>query len=469
MRALLAVTSLLISTSLLLIGHGMQLTLLPLRGSLNGLSEFTIGMSASCYFLGFVAGCLVIPRIIAKVGHIRSFAVLAAILTCALLTLEMLDSWAAWLLLRFLTGAMICGLYTVIESWLNDQATPESRGQVLAIYTFIVLMSMAVGQTMITVGPPGSSTPFMLAAIFLALAIVPVGLTSRLAPAPLESTRTRFSLLYRRSRSAFAGALVSGLVVGGFWSLGAVFAQRYSSSLSDVTWFITAAISGGALFQYPIGWLSDRVDRRLMMLALCVMGMVTSAAVAWSIGQPLHLAAVFMFGACTMPMYAISLAMAADNSSSSEFVEIGTSVLMLNALSAAVAPLLLGQIMTALNPAALFWASAVICGVFAIYVGLQCTSRSKVTVEEQTPFSAAGMEAAPTSFDLDPRGLDDEIGDLVPQDSGTNPEEVEEEEEEEEEEELEEMSPGSEQASEVYPQYPDHTEQPNANGGRPLT
>lgn len=430
MRTLLTLTSLLISTSLLLIGHGMQLTLLPLRGSINGLSEFAIGMSGSSYFLGFVAGCLVIPRIIAKVGHIRSFAVLTALLASALLGLEVLDSWAAWMLLRFVTGAMICGLYTVIESWLNDQTSSDSRGQVLAIYTFIALLSMALGQVMITVGPAASSAPFILATIFLTLAIVPVGLTSRLAPAPLESTRTRFSLLYKRSRSAFAGALVSGLVVGGFWSLGAVFAQRYSNSLSDVTWFISTAIFGGALFQYPIGWLSDRVDRRLMMLALCVLGALASAAVAWSIGHPLHLLAVFLFGASTMPMYAISLAMAADNSSSSEFVEIGTSVLMLNALSAAVAPLILGQVMTSIDPSALFWTSSGICAVFALYVGIQCTKRNRVSVDDQTPFSAASMESAPTSFDLDPRGPDDATGDLLPEHADGSYLEDEEEEEE---------------------------------------
>ncbi|GAB3269852.1 MFS transporter [Parahaliea aestuarii] len=417
MRTLMTVTSLLISTALLLIGHGIQITLLPLRGSIIGFSEFQVGMSASAYFLGFVGGALVIPRIIAKVGHIRSFAVLTAIFITALLGLEMLDSWGAWLVLRFITGAMICGLYTVIESWLNNQATPESRGQVLAIYTFIVLMSMAAGQGLINVGPVSEATPFMLAAVFLALAIVPVGLTSRLAPAPLESTRIRFSLLYQRSPSAFAGAILSGLVVGGFWSLGAVFAQRYSASLSDVTLFITVTIAGGALFQYPIGWLSDRVDRRRVMLSLCLFGALTAAAVAATVGTPWHLGAVFLFGACTMPMYAISLAMAADNSSSSEFVEIGTSVLMLNALCAAAAPLLLGQLMTALSPVALFWASSALCALFALYVGYQCTRRRQITVEEQTPFSAAGMEAAPTAFDLDPRGLEDEVGDLVPEEA----------------------------------------------------
>ncbi len=415
MRTLITLTSLLISTSLLLVGQGMQLTLLPLRATSNGLSDFLIGVSASAYFLGFVAGCLLIPRIIAKVGHIRSFAVLAAMMISAILSLEMLDGWLPWLLLRFLTGAVICGLYTVIESWLNDQTSAESRGQVLAIYTFIILASMALGQVLINVGPADSSTPFILAAVFMALAIVPVGLTSRLAPAPIESTRIRFSLLYRRSRAAFAGTLLSGLVVGSFWALGAVFARRYGSSMADVTWFITTGIAGGALFQYPIGWLSDRVDRRYVMVFLSVAAVLTSAAVALTVSHPLHLLAVFLFGAATMPLYAISLATAADNSSAEEFVEIGTSVLLLNALGAASAPVLLGQLMSLFDATALFWSFAALSALFSVYLTVQTRDKDQiVAVGDHVPFSAAAPEAAPTGFSLDPRGPEDAVGDLQP-------------------------------------------------------
>jgi MFS family permease len=418
MRTLLTLTSLLLSTCLLLVGQGMQLTLLPLRATTNGMSDFLIGVSASAYFLGFVAGCLLIPRIIAKVGHIRSFAVLTALMISAILTLEMLDGWLPWMILRFLTGAVICGLYTVIESWLNDQTNAASRGQVLAIYTFIILASMAVGQVLINVGPADSSTPFILAAIFMALAIVPVGLTSRLAPAPIESTRIRFSLLYERSRAAFAGTLLSGLIVGSFWALGAVFARRYGSSTADVTWFITAGIAGGALFQYPIGWLSDRIDRRYVMVFLSVAAVVASAAVALTVTREGHLVAVFLFGAVTMPMYAISLATAADNSSAEEFVEIGTSVLLLNALGAASAPILLGQLMSLFDATALFWSFAALSALFSVYLALQTRDQGQVVAaEDQVPFSAAATEAAPTGFGLDPRGPEDSAGDLQPADS----------------------------------------------------
>jgi MFS family permease len=404
MVALATVTSLLLSTALLLVGHGLMLTLLPLRGGSIGMSEFLIGLSASSYFLGFVMGCLGIPRLIARVGHIRGFAVLTAVMISAALCLEMLDQWQAWLLLRFLIGAAISGLYAVIESWLNSQSTPESRGRILAVYTFITLTAMLAGQFLINVGPVDTPAPFIVAAVFLAMAILPVGLTRRIAPEPIESTRVGLKRLFSLSHSAFAGGLLSGLVVGSFWSLGAIFANHYGRSQMDVTWFMSAAIAGGALLQYPIGWLSDRVDRRRVLVLLCNGGAVTAAAVAASAGLEWHLAAVFLFGASVMPLYAISLATAADVSPADEFVQIGTSVLLLNAIGAVLAPLPLGQIMAVFGPTGLFWSFTALCLAFAVYIAVQSRSPRTVEVEHQTPFTAAASETAPAGFALDPRG-----------------------------------------------------------------
>ena len=166
---------------------------------------------------------------------------------------------------------------------------------------------------------------------------------------------------------------------------------------------MSAAIGGGALLQYPIGWLSDRVDRRLILLALCLVGGLSSVAVAISINHPLFLVAVFLFGATLMPVYAVSLATAADVSSSDEFVGIGTSVLLLHALAAALAPLPLGKLMTLFGPAALFVSFSVICAVFALLFFWLTRAPRAVSVSEQTPFSAAASDAAPVSFELDPR------------------------------------------------------------------
>ncbi len=407
MKVLLSVASLLLSTALLITGHGMQLTLLPLRGAGIGFSELIVGISASSYFLGFVVGCLTIPRIIARIGHIRGFAVLTAVMISVILCLELARYWPLWLALRFLTGLAVCGLYTVIESWLNSQATPGSRGRILAVYTFITLSSMAGGQFLINVGPVDTSIPFTVAALCMALAIIPIGLTRRMAPVPVAPTHTGFLLLFRRSRSAFAGTLLSGLVVGSFWSLGAVFAQRYTDTQLGVTLFMSAAIAGGAVMQYPIGWLSDRIDRRRVLCLLALGGLLMSAAVASSVGQSWFLVPVALFGACVMPLYAISLATAADVSDPGEFVAIGTTALLINALGAVVAPFLLGPLMSYFAASALFWAFGLVCGFFALYLARQLRSPRDVSVQQQVPFEAAGTDAAPVVFELDPRASDE--------------------------------------------------------------
>ena len=414
MRSLRSMFSLLLATSLLLVAHGLHLTLLPLRAGTIGFSEGTIGLSASFYYLGFVAGCFWVPRIIARVGHIRIFAALLALFTCAMLAIDLTQSPIAWFLLRFTVGATVCGAYTVIESWLTDQTPPDSRGQVLAVYTFLVLSSITVGQFLINLAPIGSSTLFIATGMLICLAIIPVALTKSLAPAPVPSTKLSFSLLYRRSRTAFAGALISGIVMGSFWSLGALYALRAVPEEGFVPLFISAMVIGGAAAQYPIGWLSDRIDRRWMLSALCVITAAASVLMTFSNASQWLLAVGFCFGASSNALYAISLAKAADNSKQSEFVIIASSVLLLNSIAAAIAPLLLGRVMVFLGDESLFLGLALASGVAAVYIGLQSVSGKSVVVDEQTPFVASGYETVPASFDNDPRSPDGSEADLEP-------------------------------------------------------
>ncbi|WP_415059413.1 MFS transporter [Congregibacter sp.] len=408
----MTLTSLLFSVALLLVGHGMQLTLLPLRAAAMGHSDLQIALGGSAYFLGFIAGCLLVPRLIARAGHIRSFAVLSSAMTSVILVIGLSESWWIWAALRFGIGFLICGLYSIIESWLNDQATEDNRGQVLSVYTFLVLLSMAVGQQLVNASPVTGSTPFMVLAAIIALSTIPVSMTRNLAPAPLESTRTRIRLLLSRSPLAVTGALLSGAVTGAFWTLGAVFARRSMDSLADTTLFMSAAIIGGALFQYPFGWLSDRVGRENIMLLLVSLSAISSACVAMAPSSELLFAAIIFFGASTMPLYSMSLATAADNSLRHEFVEVGTTVLLLNALGAVLAPVALGQLMSIGEPSWLFWGCSGL-SVLAAVVVLSQRGR-KMIVDNVVPFSAAATDMAPTSFDLDPRAPEDAQGDLTP-------------------------------------------------------
>jgi len=408
MSSMRSVSSLLLTTAFLLAGHGLHMTFLPLRASELGLSQTLIGLSGSAYFFGFLTGALVIPPVIARVGHIRSFTALMAIFLCSFLFLSLVSEGIFWVLVRFVLGAVMCGAYTVIESWLADQSDASRHGRVLSVYTAIVLTSMAVGQYLLGLTEANPLYPFILVSLLVGFAIVPVSLTRSLAPAPVPATRFNFFKLYRRSHTAFAGALGSGVVMGGFWGLGAIYALAKTNDPGFVPAFIAANIIGGALAQYPIGMASDRIDRRYVLAALCGASGVSAFGLMLANSQQALLVGAFAFGAFANSLYAVSLAKAADNSRREEFVTIGSSVLLLNALGSASSSLAIGWAMRSLGDGALFAFVGVASVITGIFIILQPRGKTAVTIEEQGAFIPATSAMAPAAFDQDPRS-DEEL------------------------------------------------------------
>ena len=418
MSTLRPVSSLLFTTAFLLSGHGLHMTFLPLRASELGLSQTLIGLSGSAYFAGFLTGALMIPPIIARVGHIRSFTALLAIFLSSFLFLSLVDEGIFWVLVRFVLGAVMCGSYTVIESWLAEQSDSSRHGQVLSVYTAIVLISMAVGQYLLGLTEANPLYPFILVSLLVGLAIIPVSLTRTLAPAPVPATRFSFFKLYRRSRTAFASALGSGVIMGSFWGLGAIYALAQTKDPSFVPAFIAANIIGGALAQYPIGMASDSVDRRYVLAALCAASGAAAFGLMLATSPKELLLGSFAFGAFANSLYAVSLAKAADNSKREEFVTIGSSDLLLNALGSASAALVVGWAMRSLGDGALFAFVGVASLVTGVFVILQPPGRTSVTIEEQGAFIPATSAMAPAAFDQDPRSDEEmEYEPVIPPDS----------------------------------------------------
>ena len=280
---LISVTALLASVAILLLGHGLQLTLVPLYAvSLDWAPEL-IGYTGSSYFLGFVVGCLTVPRLVARVGHIRVFAVLIAAATAALLFIGLVDQFWFWMLSRAVSGWAFAGVYMVIESWLNEKTAVEHRGSVLSVYIIITLVSICIGQLLVgfELGFPGL---FMLAAALLVLGVVPIGLTSSSLPGPIPVVQFRLARVVAASQVAMVGAFFGGLVTGGFWALGPVVASVNGLEKEQIGMFMAVTILGGTVFQYPVGRLSDRVDRRYVIAGLALLGVLTclSAAVLLS-------------------------------------------------------------------------------------------------------------------------------------------------------------------------------------------
>ena len=402
MSSVRSVFSLLLTTAFLLTGHGIHMTFLPLMASDIGLSQTVIGISGSAYFAGFISGAMVTPHIIAKVGHIRSFTTLMAVFLCCFQVLPMTDAGWIWIVARFLLGAVMCGAYTVVESWLSDQADSRSHGRVLGIYTLVVLGAMAAGQGILGLTYGDAAKVFAVISILIGCAIIPVSLTSSLAPAPVPATRIDFMKLYRRSHTAFAGVGVRR----GDCTLG------HSAQCVKCCWRRGFAPPlwrqhfGWCIVQYPIGIASDRIDRRHVLTFLCAMSSLTAFYLSKATDTTSLLIGAAAFGAASNSLYAVSLAKAADNSERDEFVMIGSSVLLLNAVGAAIGSFIFGWAMRSAEGEILFTLMAIACALFAAFIAIQPKGATAVATDEQSSFVPATSASAPAALQQDPRAGD---------------------------------------------------------------
>jgi MFS family permease len=369
-RILSSIFALLLSTSILLTGHGLQMILGPLLGSELAFSELEIGYTGSAYYAGFIAGCLFIPRLIHKVGHIRVFLVLISLATVALLMLGVSQTLLFWILARALSGVSFSGLYMIIESWLSESAPPQKRGLVLSIYSVITLFAISVGQMLITLELPLISLVTVAAILFL-LSTLPVGLTNSASPQPLHPVTFKFSTVFNDSRIAIYGALVCGLVTSGFWALGPIIAKALHFEANQISIFMAVTLMGGAIFQLPIGRFSDLVDRRLVIAALSgaaslitlstiVLGLETASA---------FFIVMFLFGGATFPLYSISLAHANDNSTLSP-IETGSVILLTYSIGAVVGPVLISATL-AISNLGLYFITTLILAPFSVWTFLR--------------------------------------------------------------------------------------------------
>ncbi len=402
-RVFLPIAALLIADALLLIGHGIQITLLPIRAELIGFNSTQVALTGSAYFLGFIAGCLLAPRIIQRVGHIRSFAALASAFSVAVITFQWATSLDVWLILRFAIGCWMSGLYMIIESWLNESTDKNNRGSVLSVYTIINLTMIVIGQQLLNFAEPSAAGIFGLAAIMLSLAIIPVSLTTSLAPAPLPEIKINFRRVWNISHVAVLGAATSGLVTGAFWSLGPFYASSENMNTAELSRFMSAVVLGGAIFQLPLGKISDYLDRRIVVLGAALMGIITSIAMVLMSHSILALQLLaIIWGGSVMTLYSICLAHAADNANADEFVMLGSCILLIFGLSSAVGGPIAAGFMQVIGPRGLFIYAALCLGLLTFAIAIRRQQRVVPILEETEPFRAMA-DTSPAAFALDPR------------------------------------------------------------------
>ena len=410
-------TALLLGAAILLMGNGLTVALLPLRADMEGFSQLEIGVLGSAYFAGLMVGCLICPTIMARVGHIRSFTAFTAIASLTPLLHAIFHVPLVWWVLRGLTGVCFAGLFMVIESWLNAVASSETRGRVLAVYTIINLTVVSLGIQLIQLGDPKSFELFSLIAILFSLAAVPVALQTSAAPDAPRRAKLRIAWLISISPAAVFGCFVAGLTNGAFWAYAPIYATRSGLAIPEVGHFLALVVLGGAITQWPIGYLSDRTERRTVLAivatlaAACGLGLYFARLGPWT--------ATFAFGAgygsMAYPLHAICVAHANDLVHRKRAVEVSSGLLLTFASGAILGPFVAAFAVQAGGHGALFLQSAAAHGAVAIVMLLRILLRPRVRDRSRGDFIAT-PQTTPAVFDLDPRGQKATSAAAVPHD-----------------------------------------------------
>ena len=412
MQAIAPIAALLFSAALLLTGNGLQGALLPVRAYVESFTTLEVGILGANYFLGFAAGCLIGSHIVRRVGHIRAFTAMVSLASAMVLAHAIVLEPIVWWICRSITGLSFAVLFMVIESWLNERSTNENRGRMFSIYTIINFSVVAVGQMMLTLADPQAFTLFASAAILISLAALPVALTRAEAPAPLEAVRIRVLHLYQRSPVGFAGAGVVGLANGAFWSLAPVFVLEnpLGAGANMVAIFMSLAVISGAVAQWPFGHVSDRMDRRIMILVSCIGSAVVGVAMAlffnrWAAGLWVF---PLLFGWFVFPLYALCAAVMNDCVETGEFVEAAGVLLLLFAVGSVIGSVGAAATMRVLGPNGLFFFTATVHAMLALFTLTRMQLRAAPPVADQEPF-VESIQAAYTVAPIDPHPVEEEV------------------------------------------------------------
>ncbi|GLV30232.1 MFS transporter [Sphingobium sp. TomTYG75] len=405
--AIQPVRSLLLSIFMLMAGSGFLATLISLRLNRAGSGTMTIGIVATAYFGGLIIGSLRAGGIVRRVGHIRAFAAFVALLSASTLSYALWTQPLFWMLLRLIDGICVAGVFVCLESWLNDRAEPEMRGSVLAAYMVALYSGQAIGQLLLGASGSLPAIPFQIASILISLAIIPLCLTRSSAPAPVEASAFSLRSLLAASPLGAWGAVATGLMLGAFYGMAAVHVRRLGLDLAETAHFMMIVILGGVALQWPLGRLSDRHDRRRVIVgSFAVAALVSIALSLISGGGVLLISLGALFGGLSFALYPLCVAHCNDRLLETERVAASGRLVLLYSIGAALGPVLAAGFMTAAGTGGLFLFIACCAGV-AMMVGLWRQRASEPVPDMYQQEFQIVPRTTPMAALLDPNSVDE--------------------------------------------------------------
>ncbi|HEY8594301.1 MAG TPA: MFS transporter [Devosiaceae bacterium] len=453
MTHVIKIFALLLGSALLMFGGGLQGLLLSVRGAQEGFPLYALGLIGTGWSVGFVAGSVLVPMLVRRVGHIRSYSVMATVGTVTILLNLLWVNDVGWIVLRVFSGFCFAGAAMIVESWLNEVADNKSRGMVFSTYTTINLVASTGGQMAMSVTGVAGYLPFVLGALSFAMAVLPTALTRSAQPRPLASARLDVGLLYRTSPVAVMASFAVGMANGTFGTLAPVFSIARGLDSSTIAYLMSVAVILGAVAQLPLGRISDFVDRRIVLIGASLAGalvgllfLLSNPGGGWW--------AYLLFGAygfAAYPIYAIAVAHANDFAKEGEFAKIASGMLLVYGIGLAIGPIVAAAAMNMIAPAAMFAVTTVVHLSLAGFAVLRMRMRPAKEDENREPFRplAVGKAAPAASLVLDPRAEEEE--EPLPSDDDTIVDEPED---------------GGEATPDDQPaDGPDHAEGDNRNKG----
>lgn len=409
-----SVWPLLLGMGLLMLGNGLQGTLLGVRATSEGFTTAVTGLVMSGYFVGFLAGSMLTPGYVARVGHLRVFAAFASIASVAILVHSVWVAPLVWGLVRVFTGFAFAGIYIVTESWLNDRVTNEHRGGLISVYMIVSYLGMGGGQLLLNIADPNLHELFILVSVLVSLAAVPILLTVTRQPEQHPPEPLSWKSLFGLSRLATVGSFAIGLAQGALFGMGAVYGRNLGLTVVEVSLFMAALIAGGALLQWPVGKLSDRVDRR-RVIAWMAFGGAVSAFVALIVQQTSVTALIVvagLLGGSALTLYSLFQAHTNDRLQAHQRVNASSGLILAFGLGAILGPTIAGWLMSAAGPSGLLW---LVCGVH-LAIGVYTLQRRRrgapLDVTEQTSYVAVPARTPALSPALAER-VEEHAGDAV--------------------------------------------------------
>jgi MFS family permease len=372
----------------LMLGAGLQSTLLGVRATLEGFPTAVTGIVMSCYYVGYLAGTVAAPRLIHGVGHVRVFAALAAVASAATLIQAAYVHPVPWAALRMVTGLCFAGIYVVAESWLNACATRTNRSRLFAAYMVVLYLGLGAAQFLLTLSSPGAAASFMLVSGLISVAVVPILLSSQPSPALVGPGEVRIRQLYRASPVGVAAAAAAGLITSIIFSIGPVYARLKGLDTTAIATFMAVSIFTGVATQYPVGTLADRWGRRAVIAGVCAIATLAAGSIVTFAAMPHALFVVLsaVFSGLALTIYSLGISHVNDRLEPAQMVAASSALLLLNGAAAIVGPVLVSSLMAVYGPSAYFMTLGMLTGALTIHGLWRASQRGPVPQAHRGPF-----------------------------------------------------------------------------------